>query len=594
MRRKLGFGTLESRIYLSFILMLFTAIFIMQLVFFKFVTTTITSSTLENNSKLLRQLVTQIDSYISGIERISGLIVEDGNIQKFLENTDNRESRKLIEQLLYNYKQARVDISNILLYAHDGTIILSDPDGAINPWSPIKERKWYTDAIKEKGRIIVSESYVQNIIVGQYSWVVSISREIFSEKTGNSLGVLLVDLKFNRIDELCRSLIIGEKGYDFIIDNKGNYIFHPTQQLINSSLRSEPILRILNLIRDKNNKYLNINDKYFMTETSGLTGWNIISVTHESDIITDWQNVQVIYTLVGFFLFLVVGPSTKRISSGITQPIRKLQKIMKTVENGEFNLIGPIKGTDEVRTLAYDYDIMVGRIRELVETNNKDQELKRKSDLIALQAQINPHFLYNTLDSIIWMGEMGQNREVVKMTSALSKLFRISISKGHEMITIRDEIVHVQSYLTIQGMRYQDKFSYLIDINPNLYTYPILKITLQPLVENAIYHGIKENNQKGFIKITSRSNNGRIYIDVEDNGKGMTADELAKLIKSVDKEHEHCELPSESKPGMGLRNVHQRIRLYFGNEYGLKFKSKFSEGTTISVCIPAIMMEKNV
>jgi two-component system sensor histidine kinase YesM len=593
-RRKLGFGTLESRIYLVITLMLFTSIVIMQLVFFQFVTTTITTSTLDNNTTLLNQLVTQIDSYISGIESLSGFIVEDEEIQAFFENPDNLESRQIIERQLNNYKQSRVDISNILLYAHDGTIVLSDQSGEVNLWSPIKEYEWYENALKEKGKIAVSESYVQNIIIGQYSWVVSLSREIFSKKNGKSLGVLLVDLKFNRIDELCRSLVLGKNGYDFIIDNRGNYIYHPTQQLINSNLRSEPISTLLNMMKDDEKKHIYINDKYFMSERSKLTGWNVISVTHKNDIITDWQNIQIIYTLVGLILFLIVGPVTKRISSGITKPVRKLQKIMKTVENGEFNKIGPIKATEEIRTLAYDYDIMVGRIRELVETNNKDQELKRKSDLIALQAQINPHFLYNTLDSIIWMGEMGQNKEVVKMTSALSKLFRISISKGHEIITIRDEIAHVQSYLTIQGMRYQDKFSYLIDIEPNLHFYPILKITLQPLVENAIYHGIKENDKKGFIKITSRLENDRIYIDVEDNGKGMTPDELELLMKSVDEETEHGELPEESKPGMGLRNVHQRIRLYFGYEYGLNFKSRVGEGTTISVSIPAEKMEKQV
>jgi len=594
MIKKIVFGTLESRIYFIFTLMLFIAIFIMQLVLFRFVTTTITSSTLDNNNILLKHLVSQIDSYLLGIERVSQFIVEDADIHEFLENPNDLESRKKIELLLFNYKQARADISNILIYSHDGTIILSDPEAKINPWTTIKEYDWYNNALKENGNITISKSYVQNIIANQYTWVVSISREVISEKNGKSLGILLVDMRFNRIDELCGSLVIGEKGYNFIIDDIGNYIYHPTQQLINSNLRSEPISEILNLIRNRGHKDININNKYFMTETSELTGWNIVSVTHKNDIITDWQNIQIIYTLVGLILFLIVGPATKIISSGITKPVRKLQKIMKTVENGEFNLIGPIKATDEIKTLAYDYDIMVGCIRELIEKNDKDQELKRKSDLIALQAQINPHFLYNTLDSIIWMGEMGQNKDVVKMTSALSKLFRIAISKGHEMITIRDEIAHVQSYLTIQEMRYQDKFSYLIDIDSKFHTFPILKITLQPLIENAIYHGIKENNVKGFIKITSRLENDKIYIDVKDNGKGMTEDELDRLISSIDTEPEDMTLPTESNPGIGLRNVHQRIGLYFGHEYGLNFKSKIGEGTTVSVSIPAKMMEKQI
>lgn len=590
MRKKIGFGTLESRIYIIITVMLFTAIFIMQLVFFRFVTTTITSSTLENNRTLLRQLVTQIDSYIAGVEKVSELILDDDNILEYLEFGGSHEEVLKIKEKLFNYKQARTDISNILLYNHDGKIILDDPNASINRYTSITDSQWYKNAIKEEGLSAVSSSYVQNIISGQYSWVVSLSREIFSNKTGKSVGVILVDLKFNRIDELCKSLIIGKRGYDFIIDTNGDYIYHPTQQLINSNLRHEPIRRILDLIGSENNKDFYLDQKYYMVESSGLTGWNIVSVTHKSDIITDWKNIQLIYTLIGFMLFLFVGPITKRISSGITKPVRQLQNIMKTVEYGEFNLIGPIKATDEIRTLAYDYDIMVGRIKELMETNNKDQELKRKSDLIALQAQINPHFLYNTLDSIIWMGEMGHNKEVVKMTSALSKLFRISISKGHEIITIRDEIAHVQSYLTIQGMRYQEKFSYLIDIEPELHQYPIIKITLQPIVENAIYHGIKENGRMGFIKISSKIYNSNIQIDISDNGVGMNETEVNNLIENINSDKE--DLIQDSKYGMGLRNVHQRLRLYFGEEYGLSFNSVVGKGTTATITIPALMLGK--
>ena len=586
MKKTLGFGTLESRIYIIFTLMMFSAIVIMQLVFFRFTINTVRNSTLENNHTLLRQLVTQIDSYIAGMERISQAIIDDNQIQEHLENGGERDSEKYtrIQNRLNNYIQARDDISDILVIGHNGSILTADPTAELNPWTPLAEKDWYIRAIEQNGQTVVSTSYVQNIIADRYSWVVSLSREIISSDNGKSLGVLLVDLKFNRINELCRSLAIGEKGYDFIIDSQGNYVFHPTQQLVYNNLRTEPIKEILELMEQSDQRNYREGDRYFMVETSGLTGWNIVSVTHDSDIVTDWRYVQIIYALIGLILFLVVGLATNRISSGITKPVRKLQDIMKTVETGEFHLVGTIKGTDEIRELAHDFDIMVGRIRELVEANTREQELKRKSDLKALQAQINPHFLYNTLDSIIWMGEMGQNKEVVKMTSALSKLFRISISKGHEIITIRDEIAHVQSYLTIQGMRYQDKFNYLIDIDSELHDQPILKISLQPLVENAIYHGIKETDGKGFIKIRGFTENDVIIIKIQDNGKGMNRNELEELIKGIEISPESR--PKLSRQGMGLRNVHQRIRLYFGESYGLSCESSSGEGTTISIAIP--------
>jgi two-component system sensor histidine kinase YesM len=295
--------------------------------------------------------------------------------------------------------------------------------------------------------------------------------------------------------------------------------------------------------------------------------------------------VQLIYTLMGLILFMVVGLATTRVSSGITKPVRRLQEIMQTVETGEFKLVGSIRATDEIRELAREYDIMVGRIRELMEANIREQEQKRKSDLKALQAQINPHFLYNTLDSIIWMGEMRQSEEVVQMTSALSKLFRISISKGSELIPVQTELEHVRSYLTIQEMRYQDKFRYEIDMEPDILDMVMLKITLQPLVENAIYHGIKEADYQGLISITGERVGDEIHMEVRDNGVGMDEERLNKLKGGL--EGSADERFRLNRQGLGVRNVHERIRLYFGNQYGLVISSRPGEGTTIAVRFPA-------
>lgn len=591
MKKTLGFGTLESRIYIIFTLMIFAAVFVMQLVSFRFTMNTVRNSTLANNRILLGQLVTQIDSYITGMEQISHAVQEDPQIIEYLTNGENRFSPDYssIQQKLGNYIEARNDISDILIVSHEGaSVITGAPDTLLNPWTNIFEKGWYRAALSAKGQTVVSSSYVQNIVAGRYSWVVSLSREIFSEDHRRALGVLLVDLKFNRIKELCQSLIVGRKGYNFIIDSERNYIFHPFQQLVYSNLRVEPIDSIYSLLSNSQEEFYHTDDKYFMIETSPITGWHIISVTYNSDIVTDWQYVQISYALLGLVLFLIVGLATNRISSGITKPVRKLQEIMKSVDTGEFRLVGQIKATDEIRELAREYDTMVGHVRDLMEANIREQELKRKSDLKALQAQINPHFLYNTLDSIIWMGEMGQNREVVLMTSALSKLFRISISKGKELITISDEIAHVESYLTIQKMRYKDKFEYQINFDPALYNMTILKITLQPLVENAIYHGIKEVDHKGLILITGEEQDGNIKLEIIDNGKGMTKKEMEELNTSLKTTADFSGL---SRQGMGVHNVHERIQIYFGKDYGLSCFSVDGGGTRITVLIPSKISE---
>ena len=590
MKKTLRFGTLESRIYMIFTLMIFATVFVMQLVSFRFTMNTVRNSTLDNNRILLEQLVKQIDSYIAGMEQISLAVQNDIQLIEYLQNGSNSSSAEysFIQQRLGNYIQARNDISDIIIVGHDGTVISGDPDTSLNPWTDVSEKDWFAGALSAGGQTVVSSSYVQNIVAGRYSWVVSLSREIFSPNRNDSLGVLLVDLKFNRIKDLCQSLVVGRKGYNFIIDSERNYIFHPSQQLIYSELRLEPIDSIYALLGEDGESFFHAEDKYFMIETSALTAWHIISVTNDSDIVTDWQFVQVSYAFLGLVLFLIVGLATNRISTGITKPVRKLQEIMKSVDTGEFRLVGAIKATDEIRELAREYDIMVGHIRNLMEANVIEQELKRKSDLKALQAQINPHFLYNTLDSIIWMGEMGQTKEVVLMTSALSKLFRISISKGREFISISDEIAHVESYLTIQKMRYKDKFEYSIDIDPGLYNCKILKITLQPLVENAIYHGIKEVDHKGLLRISGKEIDGNIELEVIDNGKGMTSKEIENLNRSLNSSINDSGL---SRHGMGVHNVHERIQLYFGKDYGLSYYHAHGGGTRITVKIPSKDLE---
>lgn len=587
MKRRPLLGTLESRIYTIFTLLVFGAIFVVQVVAFRFTIETVRGSTLDNGRALLGQLVAQIDSYLASVEEISNDVAGDQQVRRFLETGEGDPAA--IRTALSAYVRARIDVSNILVAGLDGTAISGDPTAEFTPWAPVQESEPFLAAMEARGATVISSSYVQNLYRGRYSWVVSLSRAIPSAEGSYDVGVLQVDLKFNRIKEMCEAMATGAKGYNFILDSSGNYVFHPFQQLVYSNIRQEPLEELLPFVDENPGMTYSSADRHFMAAQSTLTGWRVVSVVHDSDIVTDWRFVRLSYALLGLILFLVVGVVTNRISSGITEPIRRLQDVMATVDTGEFRLVGSIKATDEIRELAREYDVMVGRIRELMEANVREQELKRKSDLKALQAQINPHFLYNTLDSIIWMGEMKQNEQVVQMTSALSKLFRISISKGREIIPISDEIAHVESYLTIQEMRYRDSFTYSIDVDPDIRDLSTLKITLQPLVENAIYHGIKEVDYRGTIEITGEREDGAVVLRVTDNGKGMDRSTLDSLLQALESPEERPE--ALGRQGMGVRNVHQRIRLYFGEEYGLSCESAPGRGTVMTVRMPALERE---
>jgi two-component system sensor histidine kinase YesM len=252
---------------------------------------------------------------------------------------------------------------------------------------------------------------------------------------------------------------------------------------------------------------------------------------------------------------------------------------MQTVERGNFDIHLAVNSTDEVNSLAQDFNIAIGKIKDLIAQNLQVHEQKRKHELKALQAQINPHFLYNTLDSIIWMIECGENEDAIVMTSTLAKFFRLGISKSGDITTVQNEIDHLNCYLTIQKMRYKDRLDFTVEVNPQIHSCQTLKLLLQPLVENAIYHGLKTQDRKGMLKVTGDKEGDDLIFQVIDNGKGMTGQELSDL--------NHSTIPFTEPGGVGVANVRERIQLYYGASYGVSFESALGEGTVATIRLPA-------
>lgn len=281
-------------------------------------------------------------------------------------------------------------------------------------------------------------------------------------------------------------------------------------------------------------------------------------------------------------ILLGVVMFSRRIMQSITVPIRKLSEVTKQAGRGDFAVRVQEDSDDELAVLNANFNRMVERIGQLVEHIRIEQITLRQTELKVLQAQINPHFLYNTLDSIIWLAEAGKKEEVVQMVSALSDFFRTTLSKGKDYITLKEEEKHIRSYLQIQQFRYRDILEYEIDIQEELYPYSILKLTLQPLVENALYHGIKNKRGIGHIQVVAREEKENIVFCVHDNGIGMKPEQLAHVEELLERD-----LLKEGEPsGFGLFNVNQRLQLNYGSEYGLKINSIYGEGTTVTAIIP--------
>lgn len=282
-------------------------------------------------------------------------------------------------------------------------------------------------------------------------------------------------------------------------------------------------------------------------------------------------------------LIAVVAVSAVMIVSGILQPIRQLNSVTEKIAQGDFNARAQVNSDDEVAELAVSFNKMAGNMQSLIDKVKEDERKMRKADLRLLQEQIQPHFLYNTLDTIVWLIESNEPDEAVTMVVNLSDFFREILSKGKEFISIKEEEKHISSYLQIQEMRYRDILEYDIQLDQVIYKYQILKLTLQPVVENALYHGIKYKRAKGCIHIHGEKEGDIIRLTVRDDGVGMDEEELAQLRQQIEKP---CQ---ETEKGFGLANVNERIHMYFGYEYGMKIESEKGKGTTVEIVIPAIL-----
>jgi len=541
---------------------------------------TLTEKNNQYVSEMIFQLNGIIDNYITYMEDISSVVLQHKDVQAYLDEEQSSAVKDglkpMITEFLSSIMAVRSDIVNIFLLLDDGDFISGGEDDEQNDAVIFQNEPWYLQVNSESIHPYLSSSHVQNLVKDSYPWVISLSRSI--PGWGSRKGVLLVDLNYNIIRELCSNIKIGEKGYVFIINPQGEIVYHPRQDLIYNDLKSEKIDLIL---KKKSGSFMmDVDDSkvLYTFGTSEKTSWTVVGVSNVQELLSSKRELQFYLWLLVAFTFSIVIFISTLLSKRIVKPIEELRRSMQEVEKGNFDIDISVKCDHEVFDLAEDCRIAISKIRELIIQNEHTQELKRKNEFKALQAQINPHFLYNTLDSIIWLIEGNENDDAVMMTEQLADLFRLSLNKGKEIIPIREVVEHIRCYLEIQKMRYKKKLDYQILVDEDLLSYTSLKLLLQPLVENAIYHGIKNQPGQGLITVRVEHSADSIEFSVEDNGAGMTAEILEKLNAGV--------IPASSRNGMGLNNVKERIHLFFGEEYNLEIQSSPGAGTVVRFTIP--------
>lgn len=536
--------------------------------------------TVENSRQLLNQTTINLEDYLRNMRRIS-----DAMYYTVIKNTDiGSESLEDSMNLLYEANKDK--LVSVACYTNDGKLTEASPIATEKPGVDVKSQKWFQDAAGELENFHFSTPHVQNLFDDpsyRYYWVVSLSRTVELTRNGNSmLGVLLVDMNYSSIEQLLEKANTDTSGeYVYLMAPDGEIIYHPKQNLIHMGLYEENNTEAAGYEDTTVKENFHGEKRLVTVKTISYTGWKLISVVPMKSFSMGMTGMRNLVVLLVALTVLAVVILNQMVSARISKPLRRLNDSVKEWEAGNMNPDIYIGGSMEVEHLGKTLRSTVAQIRQLMDDIVVEQEEKRKSELDALQSQINPHFLYNTLDSIVWMITGERYDDAVFMITQLASLFRISLSKGKTVIKIEDEVKHARNYMNIQKIRYKNSFEVDFQIEEDILDGCIVKLVLQPLLENAIYYGMEFMDGEGEIHVRGYRKDKDVYLEVEDNGLGMPEEEAAELLNGKERLHKHGS-------GVGLVNVHSRLKLRFGEAYGLVIHSCPDEGMMVQIHIPYI------
>lgn len=538
-------------------------------------------ATIEGENQMLVEQVNQsLGTYLRDMIRISDSLYY--NVVKNTDLTKDSVSEEL--RLLYNTYSDYIE--NIVLFTGTGELVDTAPPAKLRSGLDVTAEPWFRAAMERTENLHFSIPAVQRLFMeadNSFKWVISLSCAVeLTQGKSTQTGVLLIDLKYGPLAELFHSVKLSGTGYAYLTDGEGNLIYHPNRQSIASGLVSEDsktaAARRDGIYKDQSGG----GNRSIIVRGVGYTGWKVVGVV-DQPVVTVGTTLDLLFIVVIFCAYFELLIFINFVlSKKLTDPIQSLEKSVRDVEQYRDGTGIYVGGTAETRQLGKAVQRMVDQMRQLTDDIVREHEQKQKSELNALQAQINPHFLYNTLDIIVWMIENERREDAVRVVTALARFFRISLSKGRNIITVRDELEHARNYLLIQEMRYKNKFRYEILCDPAAQDMSTIKLVVQPIVENAIYHSMDFMDGDGLILIRANVVAGVLTLSVSDNGLGMTPDVVERLLTST---------PAESSrrgSGIGLKNVQDRICLYFGGAYGVTIESEPDVGTCVTLRMPAV------
>jgi two-component system sensor histidine kinase YesM len=582
------FHQLRVQMPIVIMMLVFTACFLLALLTGFLTRNALRQRAEKDTEALLSQIIRNVQYYLDDMESLGNVLNEHHSVLRLLLQTESVETAratyyedaKAVRSFLTDLSRLRSEIMSITIIGENGSYVGTQELEFTTEHIPPEDMSWYRLAIQNSGNPIFLPPHIIKSYMGKSQHVISLIKSLSLGDAPPS-GAMSINLTLETLGKICTDVRLSGNGYVYIIDGNGNYIYHPNTSYLEatadgSSKPDEPIAqRVLS-----GETVFVYNDKFVVCDSIASAGYYVIGVVPYDTIIGAANSLRTLEMFIGFVFAVVIALIVGiLLSYKVFRPLNSLKVVMDSARGGDMNVIAPELPHDEIGEVGTGFNTMLERIRLLISSNTQKEKEKRKAELDALQAQINPHFLYNTLDSIVWMAHY-QPDIAASMADSLAKLFRLMLGGGEDFIPLSQEIEHVSEYLSIQKLRYSTKFSYQIEVESGTENILVPKLILQPLVENAIYHGIKPARKTCALLVKAIRDGNDLSLFVGDNGVGMKEDKVASILKDTITSEKHM-------GGIGVKNINERIVLHYGEEYGITYHCMEQIGTLAIITLPA-------
>jgi len=559
--------TLKVQIALYFFIASVLSIALIGMIAYYSTSSIILEDRLKSTKASVEQSGQYIEVYLEKLKAQADVIANDGDTIHYLSD-GSLYSKDQVMQLITNTLATDDALVSIIIVGKNGGILSNEEGLDMSVSSDMMKEPWYVAAINSEMPVLTSARQ-QSFTMDKDTWVISISQEV-KDHDDENIGVLLIDIKYQVIEDYLGNMNLGEDGYAFIVNDTMDVVYHPDTTYFESVEKRDALEHIYDKTVGYDKEMGMLTHSYSIQHSN----WQLIGLSSLDELGIVRRQLVEILVLAGLLLSGIAVGAGWLMAERISKPIKRLEEAMLDVEEVMEQIEVDEKGCYEVVSLTHHYNKMIETIEGLMEAIKENEGYLRSYEINALHSQINPHFLYNTLDTIVWMAEFNDSEKVIAVTKSLAQFFRLSLSNGQEMISLKDEIDHVRQYLFIQKQRYDDQLNYEIIVDASIDHIDVPKIILQPIVENALYHGIREKGEPGHITIRVVPDEAHQVLEliIEDDGVGF--DQRAPKKEKV------------KLGGVGIANVDQRLKLYYGDQYGLAIDSVVDKGTKVVITLP--------